>query len=202
MIFSPLVALLLLPAAVRADNCPGSKALVHASCKMTVTFTENSCADVEEEVRLRVNGTDGWCDPHNKGHYKIVGAAAASLSITRLTGNNKYTDKLNLLFTPTLGDSLASLGCVVAACSESQVTSVIDMSTNYCNLHDLMCGSKAGCAYVKHDLTMSEKLDSCLQHDASQCLKTCGPQTKLTSRDSGTVTASDRATATTTRSRR
>ena len=171
----PLVVLLL-PSAVRADNCPGSKAFIHASCKMTVTFTENSCADVEEEVRLRVNGTNGWCDPHNKGHYTLTGATASDLSLTRLTGNNKYTDKLNLLFTSTSGANSASVGCVVEACSESQVTSVVDMSTNYCNLHDLMCGSKAGCVFVKHDLNMSEKLNSCSQHDASQCLKTCGPK--------------------------
>jgi cathepsin L len=176
--------LLLLPTAAHADNCPGSKAFIHASCKMTVTFTASSCADVAEEVRLRVNGTDGWCDPHNKGHYALTGATATDLSLTRLTGNNKYTDKLNLLFTSTdmSAAGSAATGCVVSACSESQVTSVIDMSTNYCNLHDLMCGSKAGCVFVKHDLTMSEKLDSCSQHDASQCLKTCGPKADSVSR--------------------
>ena len=171
--------LLVAVGAVRGDNCPGSKAFVHASCKMTVTFTASTCADVEEEVRLRVNGTDGWCDPHNKGTYKLISSTPSDLSLTRLTGNNKYTDKLNLLFTSTQvasADGVVSSGCVVSACSESQVTSVIDMSTNYCNLHDLLCGSKAGCVFVKHDLTPSEKLDKCSQHDASMCLKTCGPK--------------------------
>lgn len=157
-----------------ADNCPGSPSFIHASCKMSVTFAQNSCLDIMEEVSLRVNGTDGWCDPHNKGTYKIVNYTSNEYSLTRLTGNKKYMDKMNLMFTPM---ATASTGCVVSACSESQVTSVVDLSTNYCNLHDLMCGSADGCNYVKHDLSSMEKLESCTQHDASQCLKTCGPKT-------------------------
>ena len=172
-----LASAVLLLGDAHADNCPGSKALIHASCKMTVTFTASDCADVAEEVRLRVNGTNGWCDPHNNGTYALVGEPTASdLSLTRRTGNDKYTDKLNILFTPTESSGDIDTGCVVSACSESQVTSVIDMSTNYCNLHNLLCGSKAGCVFVKHDLTSSEKLDKCSQHDVSQCLKTCGPK--------------------------
>mmetsp|Transcript_9940 Transcript_9940/g.29229 ORF Transcript_9940/g.29229 Transcript_9940/m.29229 type:complete len:86 (-) Transcript_9940:37-294(-) len=47
--------------------------------------------------------------------------------------------------------------CEVSACSESQVFSIADFSTNYCNLHDLYCGTEDGCAMVTtEDLTYTE----------------------------------------------
>ena len=51
------------------------------------------------------------------------------------------------------------------ACSESQVNSVIDYSTNYCNLHSLYCNSSDGCPTAGTDLTYSESYSSCSQHD-------------------------------------
>jgi len=41
--------------------------------------------------------------------------------------------------------------CQIEACSESQVFSIFDMGTNYCNLKMLCCGSKDGCKPVLHD---------------------------------------------------
>ena len=46
--------------------------------------------------------------------------------------------------------------CVVRGCSASQVTSVADFSTNYCNLRMLYCGSKDGCRPVLHDFAVDE----------------------------------------------
>lgn len=54
---------------------------------------------------------------------------------------------------------------MVSACSESQVTSVVDYSTNYCNLHSLYCNSSSGCPTAGKDLTYTEKYSSCSQHD-------------------------------------
>ena len=54
----------------------------------------------------------------------------------------------------------------MTACSESQITSVIDMSTNYCDLHDLYAGKG-----VKTTLDGQETLVSCSQHVASKCIK-------------------------------
>ena len=54
------------------DKCPGSNSFVHASCQLSVTFT-NSCDEVKAEVAARAKGSqDGsWTDPHNKGVYTI-----------------------------------------------------------------------------------------------------------------------------------
>merc|ERR1711908_163552 len=73
-----------------------------------------------------------------------------------------------------MGIGTASAGaCKLSACSESQVTSSCDFSTNYCNLHDLYCGTAAGCKIVHHDLTFEETQNSCNNcgaPDASKCL--------------------------------
>ena len=50
-----------------AMTCPGSSAFFYAKCKLTVTFSNHSCANVTTEVKARIAGTNGWCDPHNKG---------------------------------------------------------------------------------------------------------------------------------------
>ena len=91
---------------------------------------------------------DGFVDPHNGGTYSVTGETADALTGQRTTGDGKYTDKFDFTFTGN-GE-----GCEVEACSESQVTSVIDYSTNYCNLHVLYDGLKN-----------SETFSSCSQHD-------------------------------------
>ena len=61
------------------------------------------------------------------------------------------------------------------ACSDSQEFSVLDASTDYCNVHDLVCGTDLGCKVVKHDFKIAENQNdiskSCTQHDGGQCLK-------------------------------
>jgi hypothetical protein len=101
---------------------------------------------------------------------------------SRRTGNDKYTDLMLLTFWKQEEqrgneDGAAEEGggggggaCIVQACSESQVTSVIDYSTNYCNLHNLFCSSHDGCTVVEHDLLdYQEQYKSCSQRDVSQC---------------------------------
>jgi hypothetical protein len=56
-----------------------------------------------------------------------------------------YTDHIGLHLTAN-----AAGGCDVEACSTSQVTSIYDASTNFCNIHDLYC-SEAGCNAIAGD---------------------------------------------------
>lgn len=141
--------------------CPGSPVKMHAKCDMGVTFT-NSCSDVMTEISNRV--TSDWVDPHNGGTYTITNSTSTSIEGQRLTGDGKYTDKFDFEFT-----SSSDGGCSVEACSESQVNSMLDFSTNYCNLHDLYCSSTDGCSTVGKDLSYSEKYNSCSEHDTSAC---------------------------------
>ena len=59
--------------------------------------------------------------------------------MNRVTGDGRYTDKINMDFTD------AGSACAVTSCSESQVFSIGDGSTNYCNQRLLLCGSGDGC---------------------------------------------------------
>lgn len=163
-----LIALVATTAA--ANKCPGSDAWVHASMEVSVT-ADASCAAVEAEMTARVAGqsTGAWFDPHNKGTYTIVKTSSSELDLTRTTGNGKYTDKMIFTFSDD-----GSGKCTLSGCSESQVTSVSDFSTNYCNLRMLYCGKNEGCHPVKTDFAIQEdhvKPSVGAGKDPSACLK-------------------------------
>ena len=139
-------------------KCPGSESFIHASCSTVAKVPGFSCAQVKEEMLARVAGqkTGKWQDPHNNGTYHVLDASNdRTLLLDRRTGNDKYTDKMLFSFE----DSEAGpKSCTIAACSESQVTSIADFSTNYCNLRIMYCGSTDKCPYVKFDLANGEEL--------------------------------------------
>lgn len=110
-------------------------------------------------------------------------SSSSRLELHRTTGDGKYTDKM--IF--SLSDN-SSGGCDVVACSESQVTSVKDFSTNYCNLHDLYC-SDQGCNDASSGLKYTEKIDECSsgQHDQSDCYKVSAPTNVLFAADDKTT---------------
>merc|ERR1712048_986836 len=84
------------------------------------------------------------------------------------SGNRKYTDKMTFSLFDENGK------CSIQACSASQVFSVADFSTNYCNLRMLYCGSSEGCKPVKHDFVTEEMKVSTSTgagHDQAACLK-------------------------------
>ena len=138
--------MLLVPAAA----CPGSPVPAgqpHDSASVRVTFPDDSCAAVRQELLARVHGLGGWVDPHSShgagtnGVYTLLSEPAASvLMLSRRTADDQYTDLLDFAFSANDGG-----GCVLEGCSESQVPSVLDFSTNFCNLHDLYCGLADGC---------------------------------------------------------
>ena len=114
----------------------------------------------------------------------------------RVTGDKKYTDKFDFSFSPQVG----GVGCVLSACSESQVTSVLDYSTNFCNLHALYCSSADGCPTAGTDLSYSESYSSCSQHDAGACIvsKEAFYYKGLRGEEGATTTADDKCPVVTT----
>jgi hypothetical protein len=151
-------------------DCPGSPAVIHARCEMEITFPHTDCDQVQDEMARRIAGDLGWTDPHNGGHYERDYDIARSIDTvvkgSHRSGKGGYTD----LFELTL-DTNKEGDCVVTACSESQVTSVIDYSTNYCNLRNLYCSDHPdGCPIVKNSFQYVEKYKNCRQRDARQCV--------------------------------
>lgn len=152
----PLLCASLQQFATAAVECPGSAAVSHAKAQVgapvlpttvfiratglfhrhyavpalpnqvTSTFA-NACTDVLAELKARVAGEDGWVDPHNAGNYTILSEEASTLHLSHATGNGKYTDLLNVELTDT-----EEGGCELSGCSESQVSSIKDFSTNFC----------------------------------------------------------------------
>lgn len=134
------------------STCPVSGPLLRAQCKVTATVATR-CAFVTAEVRARVEGQrNDWHDPHNNGLYTITKDRpnTGALEMSRTTGDRLFTDKMILTFTDR-GDV-----CVVDSCSASQVLSVGDFGTNYCNLRMLLCSSADGCRPVRHDVAYTE----------------------------------------------
>merc|ERR1711862_985166 len=64
------------------------------------------------------------------------------------------------------------VACEIAACSESQGSSLKDFSTNYCDIRNLYCGGADGCKAVLHDFTsVQQSVDaSSGQSDWSACI--------------------------------
>lgn len=149
---SPAAAALTISAAVLGvAACPGSSSFVHAKAEVTATFPSASCAEVKAEIQARIAGQGSWVDPHNGGTYKLLSQSGDSLTAQRLTGNKKYVDKMDFSF------KASGSGCELQGCSESQSTSIMDFSTNFCNLHDLYCGSADGCPVASKDLAYTER---------------------------------------------
>merc|ERR1719198_1014370 len=93
-----------------------------------VTVADASCTEGRAEMQARVNGQfQTWHDPHNNGTYTRQ-AYGGSFSTARLTGDQKYTDKQIFTLTDYGGS------CKIEGCSRSQVFSILDFGTNYCNL--------------------------------------------------------------------
>jgi len=175
------------------EHCPGSPAYKHAQCAMVVTFPSNSCEEVAEEILSRMTNPS-WIDPHNAGEYTIVqddnndGEDIATIASSvirgeRITGDQRYTDKFMMNFIPSGGGNSAmvasgtttgtatSSSCKVMACSQSQVFSILDFSTNYCNMRNLYCSSKDGCVVEKFDISeYEEEYSECKQNEKDKCI--------------------------------
>lgn len=160
-LFSFLLLVVVLSVSINAMTCPKSDSFQHAGCEMTVTF-QNTCDQVINEITTRVNSQyGGWHDSHNNGTYAITSQSKTQMDLNRVTGDKKYTDKMIFTFT----DSTSS--CDVTACSESQVFSISDYSTNYCNLHDLYCNDDK-CRPI-NKLKYTESVGKCTESSPQKC---------------------------------
>jgi len=129
-------------------HCPGSPAwFSHAGLRMSNTAGA-SCDVVKAEIQSRIAGENGWYDQHNRGTYTEQNFGG-DVSATRVTGDGKYTDKIIFTLTEESGS------CLIESCSESQVTSVADFGTNYCEQRLLICGSAEGCNVAHSDFALS-----------------------------------------------
>jgi len=149
--------------------CPSTAAPLGIACGMQITTTTTaSCSTVLAEMKARVAGQYGaWHDPHNNGTYAVQ-SFGGTFSASRLTGDGKYTDKM--IFTLTAEGS----GCKIEACSRSQVFSIGDFGTNYCDLKMLYCGTADGCKPVVNDFAVSSETTSKFSQstvDLSACLQ-------------------------------
>merc|ERR1712014_69873 len=91
--------------------CPGSSAAVYANAALTATATA-SCDTVQQEIKDRLAGKNGWYDAHNRGTYTEVSPTnGATITATRRTGDDKYTDKMSFLLSGS-GNT-----CKVETCS-------------------------------------------------------------------------------------
>ena len=114
------VAPLLLVASASAverwfDVCPESDAVIHAWARTTVRF-DAPCKTVKGEMLARIAGKNGWTDPHNSGTYELTSAVGDVVAASHVTGNGRYTDKLQFMFENADGGD----DCEVSGCSVSQ----------------------------------------------------------------------------------
>jgi hypothetical protein len=174
-----ILFILLVPHIIMASSvCPVSPASVHAKCAMTVKF-DQPCDVVRREMEGRIQSTT-WVDPHNQGTYTISDSSSEGrIEVSRLTGDKRFTDKMAIEFDST-GDKGGQGRCTVRACSTSQVTSILDFSTNYCNLRNLYCNSETdGCPVFQHELTYQEKYDNCWQRTVEKCISSLPKKSDL-----------------------
>merc|ERR1711865_872093 len=170
-------------------TCPSTSAAIACGMKVTTTASA-SCADVLGEMKARIAGQYGaWHDPHNNGTYSVE-SYGGTFSTSRLTGDGKYTDKQIFTLTDQSGS------CLIEACSRSQVFSIGDAGTNYCDVKMLFCGSKDGCKPVKNDFTVGKEttskfaqasvdMGSCLKVSEDQVTELAGDETTLYKISSG-----------------
>lgn len=146
-------------------TCPGSAASgMHCGMELTTTAAA-SCSTVKAEIKARLAGENGWYDQHNRGTYTEQNYGG-DVSASRLTGNGKYKDKMVFSLTDDGGT------CKIEACSESQVFSIGDAGTNYCELKLLICGSDQGCKVSNHDFALGSETTS-KKAQASVNMKVC-----------------------------
>lgn len=137
---------------------------IHASCNIEWNFGI-SCHDTLQRIVAQINNwTNNTCNNDEKCGYKITDYTESVLHATHTTPVKHYIDNLSFTFQP---DGQAS--CKVHGFSTSQVWyAILDYSTNYCNLHNLIIGS--GLNKTKnYSETTSDTV--CTQYSSRNCEK-------------------------------
>eukprot|EP00437_Effrenium_voratum_P035062 CAMPEP_0181463144 /NCGR_PEP_ID=MMETSP1110-20121109/34763_1 /TAXON_ID=174948 /ORGANISM="Symbiodinium sp., Strain CCMP421" /LENGTH=180 /DNA_ID=CAMNT_0023587833 /DNA_START=119 /DNA_END=661 /DNA_ORIENTATION=- len=141
--------------------CPGSPVPSgdHAACSESLVF-KASCFSVQEEIEARIGlNMDRKKLP---GNYTLLASETgvctkASRATSPFADPGPFTDLFGFRYVTDGSD------CHVLACSESQVKSLCDFSTNFCNLFNLYCNEADGCEIVHSNL----------EHDPAQFDQSC-----------------------------
>ncbi|CAE7880294.1 VSR7 [Symbiodinium sp. KB8] len=141
--------------------CPGSPVPSgdHAACSESLVF-KASCSSVQEEIEARIGlNMDRKKLP---GNYTLLASETgvctkASRATSPFADPGPFTDLFGFRYVTDGSD------CHVLACSESQVKSLCDFSTNFCNLFNLYCNEADGCEIVHSNL----------EHDPAQFDQSC-----------------------------
>jgi len=138
---------------------------IHASCKLTWTFSVN-CTFVNNKIATQMNTWSGTnCDSGEKCRYKITSQSASQIKGTHTTPVKHYVDDLTMTFTAPTATS-----CSVAGFSTSETWyAVLDYGTNYCNLHNLVDGAMIDTSTYGFKEDVSDS--SCTQYSSRNCAK-------------------------------
>ncbi|KAK3864944.1 hypothetical protein Pcinc_029408 [Petrolisthes cinctipes] len=134
----------------------------HASCRVDWTF-DDTCSDVKSTLinQIKLWSTDD-CTTKQQCNYEYVGEEGSTIRGLHITPVMSFVDKFNF----TLTDGSGGL-CYVKGASESTASyAVIDFGTNYCNLKNLIIGSK-----LDHNPKYSENSTNsvCTMYSLAHC---------------------------------
>lgn len=154
-----LVFLALLGAFICTEAYP-----VHASCKLTWTFTVN-CTFVNNALVNQIKTwSGGSCGSGEKCMYTLKSASASDIELTHTTPVHKYIDDVSFKF------SGSGNACSVAGFSTSETWYAhLDYSTNYCNMRNL--GDGAGLTSTTYGWKEQSSTSVCTQYDQQNCAK-------------------------------
>ncbi|XP_064614374.1 uncharacterized protein LOC135478040 [Liolophura sinensis] len=156
---------LLLFTAVVFSLYVGTPAPLHASCKVTWTF-HTDCASVNKKIVDQMTAwksADNCANGGEKCLYTIVSHDATTIKGKHTTPVKHYIDDLTFTFIPE--DS----NCRVQGYSTSETWyAVLDHSTNYCNLNNLITGSGL---HQSSGYTETTNDSACTQYSSANCEK-------------------------------
>ena len=167
MLIIAVIGVSVLAAALSSLGLVNTFKPVRAGCVVAIKFS-NSCSEVHQEIGNRVNGQPNlWHDPHNNGSYAFVGDQNGdNVAFLRTSGSGSkvvYIDSVNFAFTHSSDDQ----SCVVRATSDSQVFSILDFGTNFCNINNLY-SSDSQCRPFKK-LTYTYNVEKCTDSNIKSC---------------------------------
>jgi len=145
----------------------------HASCNIQWQFSE-ACSTVRTRIINQINawqgdalcpGTSAQCPSLPCGQnclYDLTSSSADEIQGTHTTPVARYVDDISFKLSSAPGG-----GCSVAAKSRSQLWyAVLDKGTNYCNLRNLIDGSRLSSG---SGFTETTRDGICTQYSSRDC---------------------------------
>ncbi|KAK3715617.1 hypothetical protein QZH41_009611 [Actinostola sp. cb2023] len=145
---------------------PNSHGSFHASCKIQWNWKLN-CSTVNELIITQIktwNGPEGCAHGGEKCLYFLKESSPTVIKAIHETPTKHYKDDLTFNFAKS-----PEGGCSVGGYSTSETWyAVLDDGTNYCNLHNLITGSKLDKAAGYVETTNDSQ---CTQYSSRNCDK-------------------------------